>query len=210
MIKTIVILTVGKTGSSFLSSLLSCLGIYMGKVGSLWEDESFARMENQFLKYLNKSYFEFPSRKEIIKIEKYFREDMLELIKTRSNRKLWGWKNPRTALSARIWHRHLTNPYYIWLMRSIEGNVGSLIKRYRKTKQDRTVTEWVEHVQYYNNEIESFLKEYSPPYIVIKYEDCFDNLSFVVKKIATFLEVPYKDCSHLLNKSLGKSWVEIK
>lgn len=207
--KTVVILSMAKSGSSFLSSVVNALGIYMGELEylSLREDEEFHEIEEKFLAYVNKDYWNPPNREEFVKIEEYFKNCMLELITSRSDKRLWGWKNPRTALSIRIWHPYLENPHYIWLRRSMEGTVGALIRRYPKSI--RTVREWKEIVDYCTNEIRAFLVEYFPSYITVNYEDCFENLELQVKRISTFLEVPYKDCSDLLNRNLGKSWIEI-
>jgi hypothetical protein len=145
--KTVVILSMPRSGSSLLSGVLYRLGVWMGKE----ENMKIGRHLNKFGCYENQDfigfneYMLFKSRRLLDQarrldhsdglVEKAVRdyEDRIIEIIQKNEKDLWGFKNPTMIYTLPYFHHHLKNPYYICLRRDPKSIADSL-KRAAKFK----------------------------------------------------------------------------
>ncbi|MCG3226960.1 MAG: sulfotransferase [Candidatus Heimdallarchaeota archaeon] len=145
--KTVIILTQPRSGSSLLAGILHKLGVSMGdneeeliakshdnKYGS-YEDQDFQVLHHRLL-FKAKILIRYPNRlkedESRIKkaVEKY--EDRLVALIRKKERKLWGWKDAVLIYTIPYFEKHLKNPYYIFLNRPPESVANSQIQAGRK------------------------------------------------------------------------------
>ena len=143
MSKAFIVLSMARTGSSLVARALDRQGVSMGDglhdthtkwvPQGLYEDPDFRQINIEILKAAGGKGqdpgHEPPSENAIISVYDDFKQRIVDLIQRKSaGKELWGWKNPRTALTIRLFHQHLTNPHYIILLRSPE-EVGKSLQR---------------------------------------------------------------------------------
>jgi len=145
--KTVVILSMPRSGSSLLSGVLYRLGIWMGKEDHM----KIGKHLNKYGCYENQDFIGFNENmlfksKRLLNqarrlddsdglVEKAVRENedrIIEIIR-KNERELWGFKNPTMIYTLPYFHHHLKNPYYISLKRDSKSIANSL-KRAAKFK----------------------------------------------------------------------------
>jgi len=137
--KTVVILSLPRSGSSLLAGILHNLGIWMGKEEDLkkgkhlnkygcYENQSIEALILNILFYAKRliDYSKRLENDELIKkaIDKY----KLKIKKTikENEKKLWGFKSPSAIYVIPYFHHFLKNPYYICLFRDVRSIAKSI------------------------------------------------------------------------------------
>lgn len=125
--KTVVILTMPRSGSSLLAGILHRLGVWMGEE----EDLNVGRHLNKYGCYENQSFIALNENilfqaKRLVDHSRRLNDDdglvesavksyegkIKNLIRN-NERELWGFKNPTIIYTLSYFHQHLNNPYYI-------------------------------------------------------------------------------------------------
>ena len=145
--KTVIILTQPRSGSSLLAGILHHLGVLMGdneeeltvqshdnKYGS-YEDQDFQVLHHRLLFKAN-ILVRYPNRlkKDESRIEKAvmkYEKRLVNLIR-KKEREMWGWKDAVLIYTIPYWQHHLKNPYYIFLRRPPKSVANSQINAGRK------------------------------------------------------------------------------
>jgi hypothetical protein len=145
MIKTVVIVTMPRSGSSLLAGILQCLGVWMGKEEDLrvgnhlnkygcYENQDFIALSENMLfnaKKMPDHSRRFDEDDEIMEhVVKKIGDKIKKVIKE-SERELWGFKNPTIIYTLPYFHQYLTNPYYIRLNRDLDSIARSFLKTAR-------------------------------------------------------------------------------
>ncbi len=140
--KTVLILTQPRSGSSLLAGILHRLGVWMGPESDLTMSKhknKFGSYENQaFLKILHNILFKskrlmyYSNRfsdedRRVEKAVKKFENKLVKLIRE-SERELWGFKEAVLIYTLPFFHHHFNNPYYIILYRDPESIANSQIR----------------------------------------------------------------------------------
>lgn len=183
MSSQVVILALGRTGSSMLAQILRKMGVFMGYVFQqaddanplgFWEDVSFQRLNEHMIANL-------PTPLLIYQTESHIRRSMRELVKARNEEhELWGWKSTHTALTITLWDSLLSNPRYIWLDRDREEIAES---HFRAWGVDQQLVR--ENYDIYTGAITTFLK--GRDYLYLTYDNLLATQN--VEQIAAFLGV---------------------
>lgn len=197
MEKNVIILTIGWTGSSVLSGLLSRVPYWIGN--ETYQNEDYNTYENLELTELNRQLInqsgytgdyrvefipsviqDIASLKEKIDISPY-----LDFIKTCEENKPWLWKDPRLWLTIRFWLPliDLKQVQFIVLKRNdlqswISCNFRKQILSYSFCKK---------YNQAINGSLINLLQSLDLPYIVIYYDDLIVTPEPVISKINNFL-----------------------
>jgi len=120
--KTIIIVGMHRSGTSLVAGLCHIVGICMGfrflksdrfNPKGYFEDAEFVRFHIELLEAAGGSWSQIPSfhllqdcfQRQIQKAKK--------LVESRSQRDLWGWKDPRTSLFLELWIPLVKNPHVI-------------------------------------------------------------------------------------------------
>ncbi|MGC9779819.1 MAG: sulfotransferase [Candidatus Heimdallarchaeota archaeon] len=137
--KSVIILTQPRSGSSLLAGILHRFGVYMGeekdlmmsqhknKLGS-YENQAFLKLSHNIL-FKAKRLMLYWKRlsDEDGKVEsavKDYEEELVKLIRD-TERNLWGFKEAVLIYTLPYFHHHLKNPYYIILHRDPESVANS-------------------------------------------------------------------------------------
>lgn len=143
--KTVVILTMPRSGSSLLAGILHRLGVWMGEEEDLNVGKHLNKHgcnENQSLIALNENIL-FQARRLVDHSRRLNDDDGLVEAVVKSyegkiknlirdnDRELWGFKNPTIIYTLPYFHQHLTNPYYIRLNRDTDSIAHSFLKTAR-------------------------------------------------------------------------------
>jgi len=138
--KTVVLLSMPRSGSSLLSGVLYRLGVWMGKKDNMkigkhlnkygcYENQDFIGF-NEYMFYKSKRLLNQGRRinnsdgrvKQAVKEH----EDWIKRIIKENQRELWGFKIPTMIYTLPYFHHHLKNPYYIRLERDPESIAASM------------------------------------------------------------------------------------
>lgn len=140
--KTVLILTQPRSGSSLLAGILHRLGVCMGpeldltmskhknKFGS-YENQAFLKILHNIL-YKSKRLMYYSNRlsDEDGKVERAVKKHEEKLVKLirESERDFWGFKEAVLIYTLPYFHHHFNNPYYIILYRDPESVANSQIR----------------------------------------------------------------------------------
>ncbi|KSW10770.1 hypothetical protein CF15_08305 [Pyrodictium occultum] len=137
--KTIIVLGMGRSGTSMVAGILHILGVNMGErlLGAHWsnplghfEDLDFVELNEEILRAAGGSWDNPPAREAILAVAPRFYDRIRPLAEEERRRhEVWGWKDPRTSLTVELYLPHLENPYFIVCHRDWEAIARSLKRR---------------------------------------------------------------------------------
>lgn len=192
MTTSICILSMHSAGSSLVSSILDALGVnmhYNPRAKVRWyqnyEDADFVRFNVQIIKKCGADWKNPPKRIQIQTLKSCgtFDDKIKTLLSKRKG--LWGFKDPRTAITIPLIHPFLDNPHYIRVVRSHSDIAKSLMKRGGKSKKSR----WIELSKKYNMHIDAFLTNKDVPLLNVQFSDLLNQKKSrqSVQSIAAFV-----------------------
>lgn len=120
----------------------------------LYENLDFQRLNDEILKAAGGSWDNPPDEKQILAQHHRFKRQIIQLIK-KEQAPLWGWKEPRTTLTIRLYLPYLNDPHFLCLFRSAEQVAESLFRRDKMPKE-----KGLELARIYNERLLSFLTDY--------------------------------------------------
>ena len=205
-IKTVVILCGHHSGSSMLAGCLHRMGVEMEEGESfletpsghawaihpkgMWERKGFEIMNDRIMKLAGGSWHHPPTTENIHKLinTEYVGNEIKKLIE-KTQKDLWGWKDPRNAITIPVWHRHLMNPHYIVLYRALRPMIESYMcntYRWKFGKYFKTETEAHCHIVEYYERIYEFILD-KPKLLMVRYEDTLGCPERELARIAEFI-----------------------
>lgn len=144
--QTIIVLGPPRSGTSMTAGLLARLGVDMGNIRKpdaenptgYYEDSDYLKLVDSIF---NKAAsgangFSPPTSEEIATVIYEYTDEIASLIKNKilnSNSDFYGWKATGTSLMMEHFARHVTNPYFVVVLRN-PLDVSSSMMRYTKTK----------------------------------------------------------------------------
>lgn len=148
--KTYVVFGVPHSATSFISKALEEQGVDMGNdMEGLYQNYDMFSSNEKMIRNAGGYWWDPPSEEEIIKNTVSNIEKKIE----RNKAKFWGFKDPRTSLTAKAWFPYLDGDVYlICCFRKPEKVVESY-----KDSDSRVNRELIDH---YNKSIISAIKEF--------------------------------------------------
>ncbi len=139
--KTVVVLSLPRSGSSLLAGVLHRLGVDMGSNKGLenykflnkfgcYENQDFLRLNHNILAragHLGFGWYDIPDDARVEKVVKNSESFIKKIIKQNES-SLWGWKDTLTIYTIPYIHKYLNNPYYVYLKRDVDSIVNSEIR----------------------------------------------------------------------------------
>jgi len=192
--KNIVILGMHRSGTSMISSVVEALGVNIGddllppyekenKLG-YFEDTDFISLNDSILAAAGGDWLKPPARYKIILQGKEYEDKIKQMVTKKHNSELWGWKEPRTAITIELFLPYLRNPHFIYINRSYESVAKSLKKRDLE-KNDEYLYFLAEE---YNLRIKSFFSRHKKlPVLTLNYDDVLEHPKKNVKKLELYL-----------------------
>ncbi|MDJ1178993.1 methyltransferase domain-containing protein [Roseofilum sp. BLCC_M91] len=157
-----------RSGTSLTASLLNNLGVHLGDrlvattIGNdrgHFEDLDFVEFHQNVLRSQGLEIDGLTLESEMILASRYYQSAKL-LLKEKTKRALWGWKDPRTTLFLKFWAELLPSAYLILVYRSPWEVVDSLYRR----GSDEVVAAYpekaVELWLHYNRQMLEFARTY--------------------------------------------------
>lgn len=189
----IIILGMHRSGTSIMGGVLSRLGVDMGKelVGKRWsnplghfEDKEFLSLNNRILEAAGGGWDAPPVRDAIQAQKDNFTEEIKDVIR-RKRSSLWGWKDPRTSLTIKLYLPYLTNPYFIVCQRDHQAIAKSLRRR-----DNMEIEEGIRLAKIYEERINDFFKANPKLRMLdIAYEEMLAVPEKQLKRTIDFLEI---------------------
>lgn len=176
--KAVVVLAMHSSGSSLVASILDALGVNMNpnsKAKVKWyqnyEDADFVRLNINILNKCGGEWKKPPPYERILVYRNNgeFDKSVKSLVAKRSG--LWGFKDPRTAITIPIIHPHLTDPKYIVVNRSQLDIAQSLMSRGGNSSKER----WILLANEYKDRIQRFLGYTESPVLPVSFDALLDK-----------------------------------
>ena len=171
---TIVILGMHRSGTSLVASMLEAMGVHMGdrllganeyQPHGHFEDMDFLTMNQAILQDAGGNWADPPAWEAIEGAGERLKHQIAGLVHQKQ-RGLWGWKDPRTCLTAGLYHPHLDDARYVVVRRDRPAVVTSLMKR-----GGGNVEDWAALCGLYEARVVQFLTGPEAPVHFVRYED---------------------------------------
>lgn len=207
MDREIIVLCCHRSGSSMIAAMLHGLGVDMG-AGHLmppssanplgyFEDTRFVNLNERILRSVGGSWNVNVTPDDLRCVRERFSGEMWDLVRPRAW--LWGWKDPRTALTISLWEPCLVNPSYVVVLRDPRAIAQSLQKRDKFSESDG-----LKLAAMYYYRIWQFVRQCKHPVLQIKYEDVLANPLEAAQCLKNFtgapgdlpVDIPRKSMNH--------------
>jgi len=175
-----IIAGMGRSGTSLVANFLQSIGIHMGdrlpaadehnRYG-YFEDLDFISFHEQILARHGLDYFANP-RQPLALIQEEITAAR-NLIKAKSIRPTWGWKDPRTAFVLDFWNNELPHAHFIFLFRNPVEVFLSQLKSHEWTGDPLNIFDaWVA----YNDHVLKFYARYPQQSILCNIHGLLQNI----------------------------------
>ena len=191
--KAVVVLGMHRSGTSMTAGILKEIGVSMGRrlfppkesnpMGH-FEDLDFLALNLSILEAAGGDEVNVPSAEAIRAQGMSFADRIAGLIGARG-RGVWGWKDPRTALTMELFFPYLENPYFIVCRRDAHAVAASLRKR---NGYDLEVGQKLK--EEYDGRIEGFFRDHPGlKRLDLEYDAALADPEAFVQEIVDFLEM---------------------
>lgn len=195
--KTVVVLSLRRSGSSMLSGILHKLGVPMGidekelkhssdrNKWGFWEDIELVRLSEKILQFTqNNPHMTFA------RIEMEFEDEIKEVLSKRNNRNIWGFKDVNQTQTHRLFKKHLNNPRYIVIFRN-PLDVAVSMQSWRKEHQkvDVPIMKALPAVHNRYSTLLQLIQTIQEPMQFVSMERLKSNPEKIVPEIVNFLGI---------------------
>ena len=166
MTRAFIVLGMHRSATSLVAKGLHKAGVFMGRnflkadsgnPHGYWEDTEFVNLNKWLLTKAGGDWYNVPPEKKILKLgeDRWVQKQIAELIKSRNMvHKLWGFKDPRTVLTIRLYLPYLPEHFFYVAFRKPEDCAGSMSRRDGTVGQNNLMV-----VREYNRRLLNFLQE---------------------------------------------------
>lgn len=165
--KCFVVLGMHRSATSLVTKGMFKAGVHIGSnvlsadsgnPHGYWEDTHWLNLNKRILALAGGDWYYIPPEAEIIKAGKQpdVKREIKRLVKEREKYPLWGFKDPRTTLTIRVYLPYLINPHFIVCFRSPLEIAKSL---YRRNPQIGDMAHHLRLAKEYNKRLLGFLTE---------------------------------------------------
>jgi len=184
-------------GTSLAASLLDALGVQMHYNPKAhirnylnYEDSKFVRMNARILHLGKGNWRNPPLRETILGLRDEVGKEIQALVGERSDAPIWGWKDPRAAITIPLYHSYLPDPHYVFVTRDLNKVVRSIMGRGGKAKHPPGF--WKALAQEHYARIDEFLGAVDSPRFQVTFEGLVDkeHRREIVGALAKFIGLP--------------------
>jgi len=178
MSQQIVVLGMHASGTSLTAHLIKEMGVHIGdtfmgpmKGKPTWEDKQIVLLNAAILNRAGGNWENVPEHDRIVGLQ--FDDEISGKIKglvdnREAQHALWGWKDPRSALTIELYMPYLSNPKYVYVKRDPAAVAQSILAR---GLSGHDFEGWVRIAYEYNRRIDLFLQSTDAPRLQLFYED---------------------------------------
>ncbi|MEO1340239.1 MAG: sulfotransferase, partial [Cyanobacteria bacterium J06635_13] len=186
----IIITGMHRSGTSLTASLLQSAGVYLGdrlmsadsgNAKGYFEDWDFVELHQQILTSQSLNSAGWTTQSEIEILSQY-QAAAQELLATRQQQKIWGWKDPRTTLFLDFWLKQIPHAKYVFVYRSPWEVLDSLFRRgdaIFAQDPDFALTQWC----HYNQAILDFSQRHSEQCLLFEVDQIVADTQSMVNLI---------------------------
>jgi len=222
----VVVMGMHRSGTSAVANVLHHLGVSMGDrllPANRWnphghyEDVDFFELNVEMLHLAGGDWAHPPAEEAIREAGRWLLPEMIQLVRWKERaRRTWGWKDPRMALTIRVWWEALGQAMIqdvrvVRVVREHVAVVESLARRSREAaalagemgEEDAGMAElatweqnrWDALVHEYERRIAQFLGDVQAPCLTVAFEDLVrvETTRTVVELLADYVGVAYDD-----------------
>lgn len=197
----VVVLGMHRSGTSLVAGICQKLGVSMGeyfRVGDesnpdgYFEDLDWRSLNKWIINAAGGTWYDPPSMIETVVHTMRLTPIIHELIMYKSRFDPWGFKDPRTCLTARGLYRILPDPKFVVVRRPEEEIVESLKRRSIKRGYHEPDNHWRALTALYNTQIDRILGEPSIVYHEVQYNSLINRKTAEdeVAHLSDFLDTP--------------------
>ena len=217
-----------RNGTSISSNIMATGGMYVGEHDELdwrgqrdpegiWENLNFVRLNNRILESRGGHWVKFNRvwqphyyDWETIVTEKPFSNKLnrkatqyMEFMKERAGGAVWGWKDPRNAMTIPYWH-WLTQENdipikIVWAIREPRESIDSMHSLGYAGQRDWQGFWNVWHC--YNQSMLNFVKAHPEiPCIILRYEDWFNDSENQIRRLFAFAGLNADDIAEVASR----------
>lgn len=201
---TIVVLGMHRSGTSLVAGICHKLGVSMGeyfRVGDesnpdgYFEDLDWRAMNKWIINAAGGTWYDPPSMLETIVHTMRLSPVIKRLVEYKSRFDPWGFKDPRTCLTARGLYRILPDPKFVVVRRPEEDVFNSLTKRSIRRGYHEPDNHWKALIALYDTQVERLLKEPGIVYYEVQYNNLINRETArgEVSMLADFLGMPHEN-----------------
>jgi len=170
--KTVVVLGMHRSATSLVAKALAG-EIHMGddllpptwdNPHGHWENRRFVDLNDRIIKAAGGTWRAPPSIASINEVAPQFDEEIkTTLAEEGQGRDLWGWKDPRTTLTVRLYVPHLVNPHFVACFRDPREVAASLAMRSKGNFDTSPMSPQLalQVARVYNHRLVGFLSEWA-------------------------------------------------
>jgi len=200
----ILVLGMHRSGTSLVSAILHTLGVNMGErfrppdahnSTGYYEDLDWRDLNQSILKHCGASWYRLPAPTRLANARWEFNTQIERLVERKSISPLWGFKDPRTAITIPIIAPYLpADTRFIFIRRDMPEVVASLMRRAESRGYYEPEAHWEMLYSEYNKSIVEFLKFHIQHSLIISYKHLTTDIQsrYSVYSIADFIGVKDK------------------
>jgi hypothetical protein len=193
--KTVVVLGMHRSGTSMVAGMIHRLGVFMGEklIGKSvrnpmghYEDEEFVDLSERILLASGGSWRYPPKAEMIVEQRGHFADEIRTLVRKRnSSHALWGWKDPRTCLTGRLFLEEIVNPFLVVSLRDQQDIVRSL-----QTRESMTSVEAKQLIDQYMVSLSDLLTIHRHFKVLsVRYDEIVADPGKAIQSLVNFLEM---------------------
>jgi hypothetical protein len=196
MAQVVIVTGMHRSGTSLVASLIQAAGAHLGEEllaanvanpRGYFEDLDFYKFHEQLLHRRSQSYLyvhaDFSFEPTTADVERAQR-----LIAGRSDRRLWGWKDPRTALFLPFWHQLLPQARFLFVYRHPFEVLMSLLRR-GEFNNHPCLEAGLHAWQLYNNNIKSFYDQHADMCLLVHIDRAIGDVAQFAQLLQQKLEL---------------------
>lgn len=192
------VLGMHRSGTSLVTGILKLLGLYLGPESHLipanygnptgfWEHQQCIQLNNQMLATLGGTWHEpppfLPGWEHAPEIADIRQQTQDFLRREFPPSRHWGWKDPRTCLTAPVWKQLVPNLQFVVCVRNPLDVAHSLHSR-DGFSFAKSIQLWLQYTT------AALTHSIGHPRLLIFYEDCIEHPHTAVERLANFLGQP--------------------
>ncbi len=197
-----------RSGTSLTASLLQSAGLDIGdrlmggshgNVKGHFEDKDFVGFHERVLRSQGISPEGWTLNKGIQVQEQYLNQAK-SLIQTRSAKKKWGWKDPRTTLFLDFWAELIPQAKFLFVYRLPWEVIDSLYRRGDQVffnNPNFALDVWIN----YNRAIADFIERFSEKCILLNIDSITNDPNHLIKILDQSLGISFKSVGNVYDKS---------
>lgn len=120
-----------------------------------FENKYFVHLNDLLLKNAGGTWYDPPSREDLLEANKHMGYTIEAVVKQESREPIWGWKDPRTTITAELYLPYLKSPHFVCVYRKPIEVASSL-----RARDGWELERGLRLAKEYNDRMSAFMKRW--------------------------------------------------